>query len=362
MRNSRRARSNRSGFSVLELLVVMGVISLLVALLLPAAMRTRASSRRLACLNHLRQISLAVTMHTDQNGRFPAAGLFAGTGTLKYHNWVTSLLPQLDQSGLYQQYEFAKSYSDPVNFKLTRTPLPVLACPDDISVVQGEGNLSYVVNGGIGWTIPIDCPASVHSDDEQVTIAPLDLNGNGIVCPLEAEPGPGISDLSHLEMLSLFFVENWPEKSGTQRFQRPRDVTDGMSTTMMLAENVRAGYDPQATTSWGSPEPLRTMFFVSSAVCPDGQCLSDKIDLSLANSRNSLPASRECLNSSLTQAEGTAPWPSSGHAGLVHVAWCDGHVSALSEFVDGQVYFALVTPRGAENSLFGEQVITSQHF
>lgn len=356
-------RLQRAGFSLLELLVVMGVMALLLSLLMPALMQSRAGARKIVCQNHLRQLALAMLMHHDQQERFPAAGLFGTTGAKMYHNWVTAILPQLDQAVLYQQYDLSREYLDADNFSLTRTPVPVLTCPDDVSLERGEGNLSYVVNGGIGWTIPLDCPASVHVEDDQIIISPLDLNGNGTVCPLEQEPGPGPADLELLRALSLFFVENWPAKTGTQRFHRLRDVTDGTTTTLMLAENVRAGFDPRQQTSWGSPEPLRTMFFVSSEVCPDRACRKEQVDLARANGKGDSRTARESLNASLSQAEGTAPWPSSGHPGLVHVAWCDGRVSSLSEFIDGSVYFAAVTPQGGPaTGLFAEPLITSSNF
>jgi len=345
---------------MVELLVVLGIISLLVAILLPAIMQSRSSARRLACLNHLRQVSLAMMLQADLHDRFPAAGLFGATRSTQHHNWVTSILPQLDQASLFNQYDRSRAYTQTENFELTRTPLPVLVCPDDVSVQPGEGNLSFVVNGGIGWTIPVDCPANLRTTEDQVTIVPMDLNGNGVVCPLEKESETGPSDTEMLESLSLFFVENWPPKSGTQRFHRPRDVVDGLSQTILLAENVRAGYDPHASSSWGSPEPLRAMFFVSSEVCKKSKCTPEQIDLSRANSRVDTDAARQSLNSALSQAEGTAPWPTSGHAGLVHVAWCDGRVTALSEFIDGKTYFAMITPRGVHGSgPFEEPVITS---
>jgi prepilin-type N-terminal cleavage/methylation domain-containing protein/prepilin-type processing-associated H-X9-DG protein len=340
------ADSSRAGFSLVELLVVITIIAILLSLALPAVQQSRASARRITCLNHLRQVATAVISNCDQNDRFPAAGLFSVSGGTMYHNWVTAILPQIDQASLYQSYDQSKPYTDDTNFELTRTHLAVLTCPDDFSVVPGEGNLSFVVNGGVGWTVPIDCPARARVVNDRVEITPFDLNGNGVVCPLNQEPGPEPSDLSLLEDLSLFFLENWPTGQGTKRFHRMKDITDGLSTTIMLAENIRAGYDPNAQTSWGSPEPLRSMFFVSSAICEEGVCTPDRVDLGRANSRAGEPESRECINSGLTQAEGTAPWPTSGHPGLVHVAWCDGHVSPLSEHVDGRVYFSMITPRG----------------
>ena len=59
------------GFTLIELLVVLAVISVLASLLLPALSRAKESARRIACLNHLRQLGLAMQMYVNDNeGRY----------------------------------------------------------------------------------------------------------------------------------------------------------------------------------------------------------------------------------------------------------------------------------------------------
>lgn len=58
----------RSGFSLVELLVVIGIIGLLLTLLLVAVNHARARARSVHCLNNLRQLSLGVRIYTDQHG------------------------------------------------------------------------------------------------------------------------------------------------------------------------------------------------------------------------------------------------------------------------------------------------------
>ncbi len=64
----------KTGFTLLELLVVISIISVLTALLLPAVSRAKTRARRATCMNNLRQISLGVRMYADDsNDAFPPA-------------------------------------------------------------------------------------------------------------------------------------------------------------------------------------------------------------------------------------------------------------------------------------------------
>jgi prepilin-type N-terminal cleavage/methylation domain-containing protein len=64
-------RAPRSGFTLIELMVVIGVISLLVALLLPAAQSAREAARRVSCGSNLRKIGLGTLQYTDVSQVFP---------------------------------------------------------------------------------------------------------------------------------------------------------------------------------------------------------------------------------------------------------------------------------------------------
>jgi len=66
------ARTRRSGFTLLELLVVIAVITLLAALLLPILSNARRKAHRISCKNNLGQLGKAMQMYTGENGgRYP---------------------------------------------------------------------------------------------------------------------------------------------------------------------------------------------------------------------------------------------------------------------------------------------------
>ena len=61
----------RRGFTVVELLVVIGIIASLMALLIPAVQRVREGANRIACLNNLRQMGLGAQECNDMYGKLP---------------------------------------------------------------------------------------------------------------------------------------------------------------------------------------------------------------------------------------------------------------------------------------------------
>jgi prepilin-type N-terminal cleavage/methylation domain-containing protein/prepilin-type processing-associated H-X9-DG protein len=84
----RSTRRDASGFSLVELLVVIGVIALLISMLMPSLQKARQQANRVACQSNLRQIGQALLIYANNwKGAAYPPGLGAGPPELRNHRW-----------------------------------------------------------------------------------------------------------------------------------------------------------------------------------------------------------------------------------------------------------------------------------
>ena len=77
MRTAAPASKNRDGFTLVELLTVIGIIGILAALLLSGISAVKGHAKRTVCMNNLRQISLGVRLYSDDsNDKSPKPARF----------------------------------------------------------------------------------------------------------------------------------------------------------------------------------------------------------------------------------------------------------------------------------------------
>jgi prepilin-type processing-associated H-X9-DG protein/prepilin-type N-terminal cleavage/methylation domain-containing protein len=83
------ACQRRAGFTLVELLVVIGIIALLIAILLPALSKARAQSLQVACMSNLRSMGQALVMYTNDTKYYP--GCYSVGGGIDFAIWPTRL-------------------------------------------------------------------------------------------------------------------------------------------------------------------------------------------------------------------------------------------------------------------------------
>jgi len=131
-----RSRSSQPAFTLVELLVVIAIIGVLVALLLPAVQSAREAARRAQCLNHLKQIGLALHNYESTHKILPPSIQFwngddSRTSDNMRANWIIMVLPFMEQQPLYDKFDFNVTISHSNNSDERGTFIKSLLCPSD---------------------------------------------------------------------------------------------------------------------------------------------------------------------------------------------------------------------------------------
>jgi prepilin-type N-terminal cleavage/methylation domain-containing protein/prepilin-type processing-associated H-X9-DG protein len=80
--------SRRAAFTLVELLVVIGIIALLISILLPSLQKARESANRVQCLSNLRQAGLGLRQYTNEYRGFFPPGYIAQNDDLGVYRWI----------------------------------------------------------------------------------------------------------------------------------------------------------------------------------------------------------------------------------------------------------------------------------
>ena len=95
---------SRRAFTLVEMLVVIAIISLLIALLLPAIQAARESGRRTVCGSNLAQLVKAVHTHQETRNHMPAY-YRVDEYILSKSSWYVFMLPYMDSYSLYWEMQ-----------------------------------------------------------------------------------------------------------------------------------------------------------------------------------------------------------------------------------------------------------------
>jgi prepilin-type processing-associated H-X9-DG protein/prepilin-type N-terminal cleavage/methylation domain-containing protein len=157
-----------SGFTLVELLVVIGIIALLISILLPSLATARAAATSLACQSNLRQFGQYFTLYAMDNRQTLPPDIMtpSNPNNNPLGRWYQSLGLAMDMnigaSGNQANSTYT-SYSEITNLGIWRCP----ANPDQVRVCgnNAQGGMSggefwgsYTANGGHYWTMVLNNP------------------------------------------------------------------------------------------------------------------------------------------------------------------------------------------------------------
>jgi len=235
------------GFTLLELLIVLAIISILIALLLPAIQQAREAARRTSCQNNLLQISVALRNY-NQTHHFLPPGCVNPTGPIRARlgmdfvgqtandeivlekddycvSWVTQILPQMGADSVYRQIDFQD---------LTRS-----FASDDAEPLPDSESMGMAVEAAGG---------EAANGFGQVTRRAL-LNISWMHCPSSPNGGIANSDYAGCHHSSekpidvdsdgLFYLNS---------SESTEAIPDGASNTLMIGEKM---------ARWGGESWLR---------------------------------------------------------------------------------------------------------
>ncbi|MFO0953851.1 MAG: DUF1559 domain-containing protein [Isosphaeraceae bacterium] len=147
----------RRGFRVIDALVVAGVFVVLGILVVPMVLGAREAARRAQCVNHLKQIGLAMHNYESANLVFPAAYL-PDENMNPRSGWRLFILPQMEEQSIYNANNFSLSWSDAANATVADGRVGAYSCPSD--TLKPENHTSSIVIAGPGTAFPIPATSS----------------------------------------------------------------------------------------------------------------------------------------------------------------------------------------------------------
>lgn len=330
------------GFTLVELLVVIAIIGVLVALLLPAVQSARESARRMQCINHLKQWSLACINFESQRSHFPRGGYPTSgpfpEGGNPATGWMFVSLGYIEQGNLYERVVASGSLTNAVNQGILPATLKIIRCPSDGFERGNYKHSNYI--GSTGPTCnnpPTGCPAPFQLHCNGIS----EPNQNKIPAPLNPFTHPGYGP-SHTWGHTAITADTVGMFARLGALIRLADVTDGTSNTLFLGETLPEVFEPMRFPGTGPGWPAGANH---SAQGQTIQPINWKIDRMAGN----VPAFiNNCgcdssTNPSLDKTRCIMNWHvtwgfKSNHPTGANFARVDGSVQFISQNIDHRTY------------------------
>lgn len=311
--------SRRSGFTLIESLVVIAIVAVLIGLLLPAVQKVREAANRTQCENNLKQLALACHAYHNDSNRLPPGGTFNPPGDSRYNQggWHVAILPFMEQQNLFRQIPnlgvpFRDAITDAIAAGIVPAKLPYLRCPSDPYAAEAPLTNYTGSQGPQCWrgkcgaaNDPNQKYCNGTSDDPPQPLNPLTYPG------YTASTNAG-KTLDASQVRGMFGT--WGARINFA------SASDGTSYTLLLGEYL-PGENQSVNGNWALAGPGRA----ATTIIP----LNRHTDYFDADGCSAAPE-RYFANANV--ADGFRSW----HPGGVNFAFADGSVHFLSQTIDHQ--------------------------
>lgn len=347
MRYHRSFSSRRRGFTMIELLVVLGIISVLMGLLLPAVQSARESARRLDCQARLASIGKSMNSYMSAYNHYPYVAHHRGPSAAAWPTIVhpsefrnygpfLNLLPFLEEQVVFASFNFDVPPAAPhlpalENRTAAGSHLRAFLCPTDSNMFSGQ-ILSW---GATNYRYSLG-PTYFHEPRNGSISRPNERLRRGAFTPNKA--------------------------------LRTSNFTDGLSRTAFVSEKLRSGNDSTFNAHadfWYSdalPQTPQELIDACSSLRGEpkgfsrwagGSWLMPGQRFSAYN--HDLPPNStvpDCSTSWNNQENGDAGCITarSFHPGGINVLFGDGHVEWVADGIDPEVWRAVGTRNGGETT------------
>jgi len=331
----------RRAFTLIELLVVIAIIAVLIALLLPAVQAAREAARRAQCTNNLKQMGLGLHNYHSSTNAFPPAKIFSGgctsnsnggQGLVLNTTGFTLLLSYMEQTQLYNAYNFSQASSDAA--WATSGPAPMN------NTLLGDASANTTVVGSVVsiFSCPSDdAPALVNSNPTTKTDAYSRNNARrsnyGMVsghytdydCPGSAGSG--------------FFAANRQGLFNNDISVGVQEIRDGTSNTFAIGEEKQAHTSSSYGPYWGAGCHTSThLYILNPLVNASAYQFTPNYPYPFASGAN--PA--------YTNGTQYAWGAGSRHPGGVNMLFADGSVKFIKDTINVTTWSNLSTIKNGE--------------
>ena len=318
----------RIGVTLIELVLAVAILSLLVALALPAINQTREAVRRTQCLNNLKNLGLATLSLESSTRHLPGPTMNAHPATGQYKTdcgLFVTMLPFLDQNSLYSKFDFSVPSNSLGNQQLLLSRPAVLKCPgtqDSMLLRSQSGIFSGPAIDGLNG---VAC----------------DYVGND-GCFLDRKPFFGTVRLRVGELVKEY---------------RMRDVLDGTSQTLLFWES-RGDVLFSGRGIRGTADEIGLSSFDYMI---DQSTRNNLRSSTLASYKSYILAwtgfrvgSVQGGNGKSINVTNLLGQPYSSHPQLFTCCFTDGSVKSLSDSIEASIVFALATSQNGDDGKFDQ--------